>query len=192
MADEFEVADTEAGVEVLPATRKKSLPMGIAGDDVMEYRNQLLERYHQGAPSLLEMLKKAGKQGNMESLLVSLMDEMVKETDHLLGNELVATVNGELRDASVISFKRAEVLEKAIKSVQAKHEAEKVEGLDIDSPEMMTVFRFFMLKSNEAFERMGVGKEVSDLFFRTFGDMMENWKRELREHFEKTRIPGNA
>jgi hypothetical protein len=190
-ADDFDKADAQAGVEVLPAERKKSYNSNLMTSDVMEYREKLLERYHKGASSLVERLKNAGKD-DMESLLVSLIDEMVKETDHLLGNELVATVNGELRDASVISFKRAEVLEKAIKSVQAKHEAEKVEGLDIDSPEMMTVFRFFMLKSNEAFERMGVGKEVSDLFFRTFGGMMDNWKRELREHFEKTRVPGST
>lgn len=189
--DDFERADVEAGVEVLPAERKGRAKSEVMQSDVMEYRSQLIEKYHKGATSLAEKLKKSGKE-DMASLLVSLIEEMVKETDHLLGNELIATENGELRDASVISFKRAEVLEKAIKSVQAKHESEKVEGLDIDSPEMMTVFRFFMLKSRETFERMQVGNEVSDLFFRTFGDMMENWKRELREHFEKTRVPGNT
>jgi hypothetical protein len=78
-------------------------------------------------------------------------------------------------------------LEKAIKAVQNKQEFERESGIDVDSPAMMVVFRFFMLKGKEAFDRMNVGNEVSDLFFRTLGEIMENWKKELREHFEESR-----
>lgn len=185
--DDFERADADAGVELMPAERPtKALVQ--RGTDVMTYREQLLERYHAGVPSLVERLRKSGKE-DMESLVVALIDEVVQETDHLLGNELVATQNGELRDASVISYKRAEVLEKAIKAVQAKQEFEKQSGIDVDSPAMMIVFRFFMGKAKETFDKMGVGQEVTDLFFRTFGDTMEFWKKELREHFEELKGP---
>jgi hypothetical protein len=183
--DDFEKADADAGaVEVLPANRGSALTVAPSG--VMEYRAQLVEQYHKGASSLVEKLRQAGKE-DMESLLVCLLDEMVTETDHLLGNELVSVQNGDLRDSSIMSFKRAEVLEKAIKAIQNKSEREKVEGLNVDSPEMVKVFRFFMSKAKDAFDRMGVGDEVSDLFFRTIGEIMENWKKELREHFESTK-----
>lgn len=185
--DDFERADRDAGVEVLPAERPgRNLARGA--NDVMAYRTQLLERYHAGVSSLVERLRRSGKE-DMESLVVALIDEVVQETDHLLGNELVATQNGELRDASVISYKRAEVLEKAIKAVQAKQEFEKQSGIDVDSPAMIIVFRFFMSKARDAFDRISVGAEVSDLFFRTFGEIMENWKKELREHFEELKGP---
>ena len=60
--------------------------------DVMKYRSELLNQYY-GAPSLVERLKKAGKD-DPEGLVVALVEEVIKESDHLLGNELVATHDG--------------------------------------------------------------------------------------------------
>lgn len=176
--DEFAEADAAAGrtgVAVLPRR-----PTHIAGKSMRDYRAELVREHHKGASSLVERLRKESG-GDAESLLVALLDEVIGESDHLLGNELVATENGELRDASVISFKRAEVLEKAIKAVQAKHQVEKENGVDLDSPSMMVVFRFFMAKVKETFSKMGVGEEQSDIFFRTLGEEMEDWKKSLRE-----------
>ena len=190
--DDFEKADSDAGVmTVEPPSRNlpETVPLnGKLPANVVEYRKQLVTTYHNGSPSLVERIRKAGKD-DIESLLIAMIDEVVGETDNLLGNELVATQNGELRDASIISFKRAEVLEKAIKAVQAKQEFERTSGIDVDSPSMIIIFRFFMSKSKEAFDRMGVGDEVRDLFFRTIGEIMENWKKELREHFDELRNP---
>jgi hypothetical protein len=153
---------------------------------VVEYRAQLVKQYHNGSPSLVEKIRKAGKE-DIESLLVALIEEVVKETDHLLGNELVATQNGDLRDSSIISFKRAEVIEKAIKAVQSKQEFERQSGIDIDSPAMIVIFRFFMAKAKEAFDKMGVAGDMNDLFFRTFSDIMGDWKKDLRNRFEELR-----
>lgn len=181
---EFDKADVEAGVEVLPAINKSLVSTN--GGDIMAFRRDLVQQYHSGSPSLLARLKAAGKEDSM-SLVVSLIDEIIGETDELKGNQLVALQNGELRDASVISFKRAEVLEKAIKAVQAKQEFEKDSGIDIESPSMMVIVRFFMEKSKEAFAKMEVGAEISDLFFRTFGEVMGSWKKELREKFDEVK-----
>lgn len=183
---EFEKADREAGIEVLPAERDSSsfpVPAGAVPANVVHFRDQLVRQYHQGAPSLIKRLREAGKQ-DIESLLVALIDEVVIETDHLLGNELVATQNGDLRDASIISFKRTEALEKAIKAVQAKQEFERTGGIDVDSPAMVTVFKFFMAKAKEAMDHMGVGAEMNDLFFNTLADVTGEWKKELRAEFE--------
>jgi len=184
MEDEFEKADVESGVTVLP-NRKNT---GLMPSNVVEYRNQLVQEYHKGAPSLVERIRGSGKE-DIESLLVALIDEVVSETDHLLGNELVSTQNGELRDASIISFKRAEVLEKAIKAVQAKQEFERTSGIDVDSPSMIIIFKFFLEKSKEAFDRMGAGNEIRDLYFRTISEVTNEWKKELREKFEELQKP---
>jgi len=180
-----EYQDVESGFEVV-SVNDTPLPVksGDIPADIMEYRSQLVKQYHDGAPSLIERIKKEGKD-DIESLLVALIEEVVKETDHLLGNELVSAQSGELRDASIISFKRAEVIEKAMKAVQAKLEFERQGGVDVNSPSMTIIFRFFMSKAKEAFDRMGVGNEVNDLFFRTFSDVMSNWKKELRLQFEE-------
>ena len=176
-------------VEAEVVRDEKSLPAKSGSSGVVEYRKGLVEQYHNGAPTLIERLKQLGTD-NSEALLVALIDEVIVETDHLLGNELVATENGELRDASVISFKRAEVLEKAIKAVQAKKEFERESGFDIDSPAMMVIFRFFMAKAKDSLDRMGIEDEAKDLFFRVLGEEMDSWKKELREEFESLRKAG--
>ena len=189
--DEFVKADNEAGVangmEVLPPSSNSSLSLPPT-TDLLAYRKQLVEQYHQGAPSLIARLKASGRE-DLESQIVAMVDEILSETDNLLGNQLVATRNGDLRDASVISFKRAEVLEKALKAVQTRQQFEKQSGIDLDSPSMIVVFRFFMSKARDTFSRMGVGPEINDLFFRVFGEVTNDWKKELRESFDATRTP---
>ncbi len=196
--NEFEQADTDAGVAVVVpevdsepqadsvavAKREETLP----SSHTLKLRQTLLAEYHEGAANLVEKLKKNGRT-DIEALLVALIDEIVNETDNLLGNELVATHNGDLRDATIISAKRSDILEKAIRAVQAKMEFEKESGIDIDSPSMLVIIRFFMGKTKQAFEQMGAPDEQSDLFFRTLGEMMEDWKKELREQFEELRTP---
>jgi hypothetical protein len=181
---DFEVADKEAGVvTVLPPS--KGTEVALSRNPV-EYRNQLVARYHRGARSLVERLRSSGQE-DAETLLLALITEMVQETDHLLGNELVATENGELRDASVISFKRVEALEKAAKAVQTRREFEKEVGIDIDSPAMMVVYRYFMSKVKQALMKVNVPDDLSDVFFSTLSEEMRDWKRDLRAQFSEIR-----
>jgi len=192
MSDEFEKADVEAGVSLLPPEGTEGdsqLPANSSPSGVVEYRRKLVEQYHKGAPSLVKRLQEAGGD-NSEALLLALIDEVISETDNLLGNGLVATHNGELRDASIISFKRAEVLEKAIKAVQTKKEFERESGIDIDSPAMMVIFKFFMSKAKSSLDRMQLEDEAKDLFFTVLGEEMDSWRKELREEFEAIRKAG--
>lgn len=179
--DDFEKMDSEAGVstaELITATPGNIVPGGT-----LDYRDQLVKKYHGGAKSIRERLQKDGNSGG-ESLLLALIDEVLKETDNLLGNHLVAAESGNLRDASVISYKRAEVLEKAFKAYQSKQQFESENAIDVESPSMMIIFRFFMSKIQEVFDRQEVPAEQRDVFFRTLGEVTDNWKRELREEFE--------
>jgi len=191
--DEFDEMDAEAGVDVMEAVpvggrvveqnKNSSIP---ARTNVMEYRNQLVRDYHGGRDSIIERLLDDGK-GDTESMLTALIHEVIKETDNLLGNQLISSQNGDLRDASVISYKRAEALEKAIKAVSAKRALEKESGMDINSPSMQVVFRFFMAKANDTLVKMAMADEMKDLFFSTLGDEMENWQKELNQKFKEMR-----
>ena len=182
--DEFLEADRDAGVSVLAPEKRGDLTK--PDSDVLVFRQKLLEDYHKGAPNLLERLKNSGKD-DLESLLMAMLEEVILEADHLLGNELVATRNGELRDASVIGFKRTEVFEKAMKALQTKLQFEKQSGIDVESPSMMIIFRFFISKAKEALDRTGVDEEVANLFFIQFGEVTNDWKKELRKQFEELR-----
>ena len=178
---EFDVADKEAGVAELVTTPKNSQG-SLQPTNTVEYRAQLIAKYHQGARSLVDKLRTSGRT-DAEALLQALITEIVQETDHLLGNELVSTENGDLRDASIISFKRAEVLEKVIKAVQTRQQLEKEQELDLDSPAMMVVFRYFMSKVKIALVNVKAPDDMSDLFFKTLSEAMADWKRDLKVQF---------
>lgn len=187
--DDFDKMDNEAGAILAPPV--PSVPVnGRNGShvpaNVVELRKQLVEQYHGGAGSLIERISDKSEGGlSADDLLVALIDEVVKETDHLLGNELVAAQDGLLRDASVISYKRAEVLEKAIKAVQAKRAFEADSGIDLDSPSMMVVFRFFLSKVSDTLIKMEQAEEMRNIFFSAIGDEMKDWKKELRAKFDE-------
>ena len=177
---DFDIADAEAGetgkVSVLPPRGNTSVSFPA---NPVEYRNQLVSKYHQGAKNLIEKLRASGRD-DAETLLLALITEMVQETDHLLGNELVCTENGELRDASIISYKRVEALEKTAKAVHTKQAFEKEAGLDIDSPAMMIVFRYFMSKVKMALMKVNAPDDMSDLFFKAHSEAMGDWKKDLK------------
>ena len=188
--DEFQKADEEAGVETavmeVMSPADSAISRTMPADDIIGFRKQLIEEYHRGAHGLLDLLHKEGKH-DLESRASALLDEMVRETDNLLGNELMATRNGDLRDSTIISFKRLEGLEKTARITQAKQQFEKQGGIDLDSPLMIVIFTYFLMKSKETFNQMGVGSEINDLFFQKFGEVTVDWKKELREKLEASR-----
>ncbi len=183
------MADFEDNNGFLPATTNganlQSNQMAIA--DLLKYRDKLVKDYHGGVEGGLAAKLEADQTADMDAYLFAFIKEVVKETDHLLGNELLAAENGDLRDSSVISFKRAEVLEKAIKAVQTRQQIEAQSGIDVESPSMLVIFRYFLGKAKEAFDKMNVGSEINDLFFTTFGSVTENWQKDLKKQFEAIR-----
>lgn len=182
--DDFVKADQDAGLTIIP--KKEVFQQFNEGLDIVSVRKKLLEEYHNGSSNLLERLKAEGK-NDLESVLMAMLEEVILEADHLLGNELVSTRNGDLRDASVIGFKRTEVFEKAMKALQTKLQFEKQSGIDVESPSMMIVFRFFMSKVKETFQKMKMEPEMESLFFQTISSVTMDWKKELRQQFEQLR-----
>jgi len=193
--NDFEKAD-ETFVEPVIATaiveKKQSNPIAPPSN-MIEHRQRLIENYHRGAEGLAKRLQNEGRD-KPEMLVMALVEEVVKETDNLLGNGLIATEQGELRDATIISAKRSDVLEKAIKAVQMKQMFDGNASVDPESPSMRIVMRYFMKKVKQVFERMGIQEEMSDAFFRHLGDVMEQWQKELAEELEelKSLRPNNA
>lgn len=194
--DDFTKADVEAGGRMVPvslvspsggsmvAGGEGHADYGISPSNMMELRNRLVRSYHRGEESLAARLEADGRNGP-EHLIMALVAELTRETDNLLGNELVATRQGALRDASVICYKRAEVIEKAIKAIQAKQQFDSTHGINLNSPSLMIILRYFMAKVKTVMDMLKVDDEFSDTFFRMLADAMEPWKKELQEEFDK-------
>jgi hypothetical protein len=182
--DEFDQVEPDKGGELVSIDSSLA-NVDANGDSVniVDYRDNLVKKYHKGNDSLVEKLRNSDGTDS-DTLLEALVNEIIQESDHLLGNELVATESGDLRYASVISYKRTEVIEKAVRAVMARQKYEKESGIDVDSPSMIVIFKFFMQRVKDTFDEISLPPEQNDMFFNAFGNTMENWKKELREEFE--------
>lgn len=178
-----EIEAEEVDPEELETLPVKSEPAGPPGPRIEKRKKKLLEKYHDGSGSLKERLNKVGV-NSIEDLVMNLVNEVIQETDNLLGNELVIADDGDLRNASVISFKRAEVLEKAIKAIQTKQMFDKGSKIDASSPSMRVIFKYFMAKVKYVFEKLKYPEEASDTFFRFLADGMEGWQKELQDEID--------
>lgn len=150
------------------------------------YRAKLLEKYHGGEGGIAQRLKRNGAD-NLDGLLSLLLDELLSETDNLLGNEMMTMEAGDIRDSTVISHKRAEVIRDTIRLIQAKQQMAKETGFDVEGPHMRVIFLYFLRKVKDTFEKIDMPTEQNDLFFRTFNEAMDNWKKELKQEVESMR-----
>lgn len=184
--NDFEKVDKEAEEISKSIVSVDNLPTRPTSN-MMEYRKELIKKYHGGAVSLIEKLTEQGK-NNSEMMVLALVDELIQETDHLMGNELIASEQGDIRDSSVISAKRADVLEKAIKAVQTKQEFDKENGIDINSPIIQIIFRYFMKKVKTSFELLGYSVEASDVFFQNLSIGLKEWEKELQNEIDDLNV----
>lgn len=181
MSDNNEFKKADETFDVVKVEERIDTLMPV--ENMLEHRKKLIREYHEGAEGLVDKLRQQGKE-DFNNLLVAVVEEVIKETDNLLGNELIATKNGHLRDATIISSKRAEVLEKVIKAVQAKQMYENQSGVDVESPSMVVIFKYFMEKVQKVFLDLGHGDEQRDVFFRMLGEELVHWKKEVKEEID--------
>jgi len=158
--------------------------LAAVGGDMMQRRCKLIFDYHGGCNGIVDKLKRTDR-ATLEGVLTMLVEEMLKEGDHLLGNELIASEDGLLQLSTVISTKRADVLEKAIKAVQQKQIFERQHGIDLDSPSMGAVFDYFMDKVQTTFDELGYDEEIRSVFWKALVDNMRPWKKELKKDLEQ-------
>lgn len=184
--NDFQKSDSETTIFTDLKPRGEQVLATKPTSDIIDFRRELVEKHH-GKPDGLSGRLNLENTEDIDAVLMTVLQEIIKESDHLLGNELLATSDGMLRDASVISFKRTEVLEKVIKAIQTKQQVDRQGGIDVDSPSMMVVFRYFLKKVKSTFESIGLPDEQSNLFFRSFGEETTNWKKELKVNFEELR-----
>ncbi|MCK9154677.1 MAG: hypothetical protein M0P12_01035 [Paludibacteraceae bacterium] len=151
----------------LPATTK----------DKLSYKNKKIREFYNGQ-TLTEKL--ASKDMTLEDILDSLVSEYVREIDNLAGNIAMADEIGNIESSSVISTKRAEIVDKMLKAFMARKEFDAQSSIDVNSPSMKIIWRFFMMKCQESFAKSGFSIEISNIFFQNLTEVMGDWRKELK------------
>jgi len=159
--------------------------------DMVERRNQMMQKHYGGHSGLIEKLKYLGT-NELKHIVLALCEEILQESDHLAGNSLIALEEGNLAASSAISAKRAEVIEKAMKALQTKEMFERERGIDVESPSMEVVFTYFLEKCKNALDETGIDQHVQFLFVKSLTYLMENWKKELKTALEQIHSLGTT
>lgn len=165
--------------EVMTAVEKKSDLSAVS------LREQKIKEHYQGGLTLSEKIRSEGL--SVEELLQSLISEYCREVDNMAGNQILATENGLNESSSVISAKRVEMIDRLFKAMMTKKEFENTSSIDVDSPSMKVIWRYFMVKCQESFTKAGFKTEVSDIFFRTLTEVMADWRKDIKRLIAETK-----
>jgi len=144
----------------------------------LAFRDQKIRDHYKG-DTLTELINSDDL--SVEDLMRALLSEILREADNLAGNRVIADENGNIESSTVISAKRVEIVEKALKAIMSKKEFEAQNSIDVESPSMKIVFRYFLEKCQESFDKAGMSADISDTFFRCFNDVSTLWKKELKK-----------
>lgn len=175
--------------ETHPVSKEERALEDLGGRNKL--KKDIIKKHHGGFPSLWEKIKSEGFVSN-EKFIQKLMEEQLGETDSLSAYGEVLYQDGEIRDAAAIAAKRIEAIQSVIKTVQVKQQIEKEmgTGVDVYSPSMAVVFRYFLGKVRQVFDQMGADVSFTGTFFQKFVNETKNWPTELQLELEKFQVIG--
>ncbi len=180
MADDCELLTVNETQLLPPEEKVKEGPQMVLRNDkiAIHYggkKNSLTSKVGEGAFS-------------GEELLRDLVKEYLREVDNLAGSQVIATENGDIHSSTIISSKRTEIIDRAIKAIMHKKEFEAQNSIDVESPSMFIVFRYFLEKCTQAFADAGFSKDVSNPFFHSFDAVTKDWKKELKKQIAELKV----
>ena len=89
--------------------------------DIISYRKKLVDQYRKNRRGIKDLLRNGRL--SIDDTLMLIAEEILEESESLLGNELITTEDGDIEKATSISVKRTDVL-KSVADILAKKRTE--------------------------------------------------------------------
>jgi len=178
-AQERKIVSQAAGLTELDS--EENLP---EVSSIHDKRNHVLSRHYGGPKSMLEKLSESGRT-DFDSMALALIEEMVIENDKLLASEEIVAEEGNLRDASVISSKRLEGLDRTYKAVSTLRELNKDHSIDLESPSVRLLVTYVFHCFKESLDILKLDDDLKDAIFQTLETRMTDWKKEFRSRIRE-------
>ena len=152
-------------------------------ESTSDYRKSLVKEYHKECESLVEKI--FTKDLSSSDMIGLLAQEIAGESDNLLANHLIATEGNHLKEASIIQKQRAEVLKDIVKIIQTQKAIETQNSIDVNSPSMAIVFRYFFSSLKDAMDELKYDNDQMDVLINECVRMMGDWRKELKKKIEE-------
>ena len=153
----------------------------VKSSDFIVLREELVKKYHKTSESLFDKIQNRPDGSNVEIIINTVLEELIKETDNLLGNELTLMQSGHIRDSSVVSVKRSDVLSIVSRVAARKHELSTLNGsVDLNAPAFQLFQQLCFDKLVVVLDKLNVDPELKQLVALKWGEEMENWDKEMK------------
>lgn len=159
----------------------------IAGSDINEYRDALVEQYHdQGHKSVLHKMRQEGEDLTMDEILGLIAEEILEGGEDILGTQLLLANQGDLLNSTAAIMKRSELL-KAVADIVAKRKElnQRASDIDLNSPAFMLFQKLCFDKLVLALEDLKIDQEMVSLIVSNWSSLMKDWGKELKQKLEE-------
>lgn len=154
--------------------------------DITLRRKEAIKEYYGGKDSLLQKIKNNPNGTSIEAIFDLLVEEFANESDGLLGNSVLFLKDNMLQESSVVSVKRAEVLEKLSSLLSKKADLVKNSGeVNLNSIVFKIFIQLCFEKMAFVLEELNIPIEQRQLIVGKWSNSMENWDKEVQIKMEQ-------
>ena len=156
---------------------------------IIEMKGKLVKNYYKNEENTLKRKIFECDGSSIEGAINSVLSEIVNESDDLLSNKLIFTRENRLHDATTVSVKRTEVLEKIANIISKKYDIiAKSNAIDLNSPVFQVFQQICVDKLKEALISLDIEDDLKQLIVIKWGDKMTDWEKELKSRVSNLNI----
>jgi hypothetical protein len=151
-------------------------------DKIFNEKQELLTDYYGGEKNLIETMTKNPDGSNLDSLLNTVVIELLKDSDDLLGNRILLTQQRNIQEANDVTAKRASLLSKIAEISLKKQEINaKTQDVDLNSPAFYLFQQICFDKLKDTLSEMQMPDEKIQVVIMKWAERMKNWDKVLTE-----------
>ena len=151
-------------------------------EKIFDQKELLLKDYYNGSKNLIDKLMENPDGTNLDALLNSVVVELLKDSDDLLGNRIILTQQKNLQDANDVTSKRAALLSKVAEISLKKQEINaRTQDVDLNSPAFFLFQQICFDKLKETLIDMQMQDEKIQVVIMKWADKMKVWDKLLTE-----------
>lgn len=188
----------DSSIELVPNSGREKIKTLIGGNDkklelsmIHKMKKDMLRAYREQNPGIIENLPRSNTGYNTDELYRNIVDDLLASSESLMGNALIMEAQGELRDSSAITIKRADMLKIIADVITKQKELQQKAGeIDYNSP----VFRMFQKlcfdRLIEALEALNIDLEMRSLIVNEWERRMREWDKDIKKAMKELEQEG--
>lgn len=149
---------------------------------MIQLKRQMLKEYRQSTPGLMDGVMESKTGYDMDSLFRNIIKDLINGTEDLMGTSLMLEAKGELKGASDVIIRRADLL-KIISDIigRQKELHQKAGEVDYNSPAFRLFQELCFKKLIESMQNLNIDDEMAGLILKEWQNSMSSWDRDLKK-----------